>query len=73
MAHEVNGVPVAIFPLKVEQLQAISDCLMGKRQVRMSAEQTWTAENQMDLIEIINAELALLKAEHALKNKILSY
>lgn len=70
---QINGVPVAVIPLTLEQLQAISDSLSGKRQVRMNPEETWTALKHMELTAVINSELALLKAEHCLNSKLLSY
>lgn len=73
MTQIVNGVPVAVLPLTLEQLQAMSDYLHGRRQVRMNPDETWTALKHMDLCAMVDAELALLKAEAALQNKLLPY
>lgn len=73
MAQLVNGVLVATIPFNLEQLQAVSDSLSGKRQVRMNPEETWTALKHMELLNVINAELALLRAEECLSKKLLSY
>jgi hypothetical protein len=69
----VNGVPVGILTLTVDQLQAIEDTLKGKRQVRMKKGENWTALQHMDLITQVSSELALLKAEVALSKKVLAY
>jgi hypothetical protein len=55
--------PVAVLPFTLEQLQAISDSLHGRTQVRYNPDQTWTGEKLLSLMTVIDAELALLKAE----------
>lgn len=73
MPQIVNGQAVGILPLSLEQLQAISDSLHGKHKVRMNPDDPWTALKLLDLLTIVDSELALLKAEVALENKVLKY
>ena len=73
MPQIVNGEVIGILPLSLEQLQAVSDSLHGKHKVRMNPDDPWTALKLLNLLTIVDSELALLKAETALKNKVLSY
>lgn len=50
-------------PLTVEEVQAISDCMHGKTQIRFDPDATWTALKKINLLQSIDAELALIKAE----------
>lgn len=73
MTQLVNGVPTAVLLLSVEEMQALSDYVHGRKQIRMDPNATWTAEKHIALCAHIDGELALLKAETCLSKKILSY
>lgn len=50
-------------PLTLEEVQAISDALHGRTQIRFDPDASWTANKKLAFLQIIDAELALLKAK----------
>jgi hypothetical protein len=53
-------------PLTLEQVQAISDALHGRTQIRFDPDLSWTANKKLTLLSTIDAELALMKAERVI-------
>jgi hypothetical protein len=72
MTTVVNGAPVGVLALNLEQLQAISNGLHGRGQVRFDPDNDWTALKLIDLMTIVDTELATLKAELALTKNIIA-
>lgn len=72
MTTVVNGAPVGVLALSLEQLQAISNGLHGRGQVRFDPENQWTALKLIDLMAIVDTELSVLKAEIALSKNIIT-
>lgn len=50
-------------PLTLEEVQAISDCMHGKTTIRFNPDANWTALKKITLLQAIDTELALMKAE----------
>ena len=50
-------------PLTLEQVQAISDALHGRTKIKFDSDSSWTANKKLFLLSMIDAELALIKAE----------
>jgi hypothetical protein len=59
----VMSIKVNDTPLTLEEVQAISDCMHGKTTIRFDPDATWTALKKINLLQTIDAELALMKAE----------
>ena len=52
-----------LFPMTVEEMEALSDLVNNRKSIRFNPDHTWTGEKAIIFQQRVDAELALLKAE----------
>lgn len=52
-----------LFPMSLEEMEALSDLVNNRKSIRFNPDHTWTAEKAITFQQRLDAELALLKAE----------
>lgn len=50
------------FPISLEELQALSDELHGRKAIRMNPDATWTGQKHMELRDRIDRAISLVQA-----------
>lgn len=52
-----------LFPMSLEEMEALSDLVNNRKSIRFNPDHTWTAEKAITFQQRVDAELALLRAE----------